>query len=321
MIPAPPATTSRPLEIHPAQPEQTPQDTSARFVLTGVKFDHATAVGEARLAPAWLSLKGKTVSLSDLRSIGGRAEAIYARAGFPFVAVVLRVQEIEGGIVHFDVVEGRVSDLTVLGTNPTARRQATAALEPLVNRTPLSVSEVNRDYQLARDVPGLSIAGTLRRGSEPGGMDLVVQARRDEWRTYFNVNNLYEDPVGPWGFLVGVDHFGASDHGDQTSVQVYSSVPFGRQVLVRGSESVRLDSAGTTVGISGLWGDANPEGALAPLALVTDEATIRVEVSRPLWKQPDASLLLDLALEGSDQRTLVFRSFGLSDDKLRDISL
>jgi hemolysin activation/secretion protein len=321
IVPGPPASTSQPLQFHAAPPDQAPQDTSARFVLTGVKFDHTTALGEARLAPAWSSLKGKTVSLSDLRSIGGRAEAIYARAGFPFVAVVLRVQEIEDGIVHFDVVEGRVTDLTVLGTNPTARRQATAALEPLVNRTPLSVRDVNRDYQLARDVPGLSIAGTLRRGSQPGGMDLVVQAKRDEWRTYFNVNDLYADPVGPWGFLVGVDHFGASEHGDQTSLQVYSSVPFGRQVLVRGSESVRLDSVGTTVGVSALWGQANPEGNLAPLALATDVVTLRVEVSRPLWKQPDASLLLDLALEGSDQRTKVFSSFGLSDDKLRDLSL
>ena len=260
------------------------------------------------------------MSLSDLRAIGGRAEAIYARAGYPFVAVVLRVQEIEGGIVHFEVVEGRISDLTVLGSDPVARRQATAALEPLVNRKSLSVGDVNNAYQLARDVPGLSIAGTLRRGSEPGGMDLVVAAKRDEWRTYINVNDLYADPVGPWGFLVGVDHYGSSEHGDQTSVQVYSSVPFGRQVLVRGSESVRLNSAGTTVGVSGLWGQANPQGAEAPLALATNEATIRAEVSQPLWKQPDASLLVDLALEGSDQRTLVFSKIGLSDDKLRDLS-
>jgi hemolysin activation/secretion protein len=321
VVPKPSPPASAPLDIHPAPPAPAPQDSAARFVLTGVKFDHAAAVGEARLEPAWIGLKGKPVSLSDLRAIGGRAEAIYAKAGYPFVAVVLRVQEIEGGVVHFDVVEGRISDLTVLGTNPTARRQATAALEPLVNRTPLSVSEVNKTYTLARDIPGLAIAGTLRRGSEPGGMDLVVAARRDEWRTYLNVNDLYADPVGPWGFLVGVDRFGSSEHGDQTSVQVYSSVPFGRQVLVRGSESVRLNSLGTTVGVSGLWGQANPEGNLAPLALATNVATIRAEISQPLWKQPDASLLVDLALEGSDQRTKVFSKFGLSDDKLRDLSL
>jgi hemolysin activation/secretion protein len=84
---------------------------------------------------------------------------------------------------------------------------------------------------------------------------------------------------------------------------------------------VRLDSAGTTVGVSALWGQANPEGDLAALALATNVVTLRVEVSQPLWKQPDASLLVDLALEGSDQKTSVFTSFGLSDDKLRDLSL
>ncbi len=153
-LPAPAPAPSSPLNLPTAPTPNRAQDRSVRLTLLGVKFNGAVAVPEARLALAWSDLQGKPVSLADLRAVGHRAEAIYASAGFPFVAVVLRVQEVKDGIVNFDVVEGRISDLTVLGSNIAARRQATAALQPLVNRAPLSLGDVETAYQLAKQVPG-----------------------------------------------------------------------------------------------------------------------------------------------------------------------
>jgi hemolysin activation/secretion protein len=257
-----------------------------------------------------------------LRTISRRAEAIYAASGYPFVAVRLKVQQVKEGVVHFDVIEGRISDLTVLGSNPAARRQATAMLEPLVERAPLSLADVDSAYQLARLVPGLSVAGTLRQGSQPGGMDLVVATKRDEAiNVYLNVNDLYADSVGPWGVLAGADYAGQSKYGDEASVQAYTSVPVGRQVLLRGSYALGLDSAGTRLTLSGLWGQANPTGsAAAPLELATNIATIRAELAQPIVEARDANLVADVAFEASDQRTRVFSATTLSDDKLRILS-
>ena len=317
----PAASKSAPLDVHSGQATGGPQDTAPRLVLQGVVFDGATTLSQRKLRSAWSAYAGKAVSLADLRTIGRGAETLYSLAGYPFVAVVLRVQQVRDGIVHYDVVEGRISDLTVLGSSRTARRQATAALSRIVNKSPLPLTDVEAAYQSAKDVPGLSVSGTLRRGSQPGGMDLVVATQRQEWRTYLNVNDLYADDVGPWGVLFGIDHFGDSEFGDQLSAQIYTSVPAGRQVLVRGSYAYRLNGSGTTVTISGLWGQANPQSALSVLALVQDVASIRAEVAQPLVDLPDAKLQTDLALEGSNQRTNVFGTFKLSDDRLRDVSI
>ena len=172
VLPAPPPAPTPALNLPTAPAPLARQDKSVRLTLVGVKFNGAVAVPEARLQPAWAGMQGKSVSLADLRAIGRRAEAIYAQAGYPFVAVVLTVQEVKNGIVNYDVVEGRISDLTVLGSSLAARRQATAAFQPIVNRSPLALADVKSAYQLAKLVPGLSISGTLRRGSEPGGMEL-----------------------------------------------------------------------------------------------------------------------------------------------------
>jgi hemolysin activation/secretion protein len=321
-LPAAPPPASSPLNLRIAPPPPPAPDKTVRLTLLGVKFNGAVAVPEDRLTPAWSAFRGQPVTLSDLRTIGHNAEALYAKAGFPFVAVVLRVQEVKNGIVNYDVVEGRISDLTVLGSNITARRQATAAFQPLVNHAPLSLGDVETAYQLAKQVPGLAISGTLRRGSEPGGMDLVLDAQRPTfWRTYVNINNLYSDPVGPWGVLGGAEFFGPTEYGDELSLQAYTSVPVGRQVLLRGSYALRLNSSGTTVTVSGLWGTADPKGNLAPLAIAEDVATVRGEISQPLWDRPDASALIDLGLEGTNQDTKVFSSIGLSDDRLRILDL
>jgi hemolysin activation/secretion protein len=321
--PQPAPAPSAPL-TPPATPLVTaPEESEARFVLTGVVFEGATAVSPAALQAAWSSFAGKTVSLSDLRAIGRGAEAVYAKAGFPFVAVRLRVQHVTDGVVHYQVIEGRISELTVLGPDPTARRQATAMLEPIVNKSPLAIDEVETAYQLARAVPGLSVSGTLRPGSEPGGMDLVVAAQRTEpLDVYVNVNNLYADNVGPWGVLVGADYDGALPYGDRLSVLVYDSAPDSRQTLVHGDYSVGVDPWGTRLEISGLWGRADPvTGGAEPLTLATNIAAERFEISQPLAERRDASAVLDIGLESNDQRTLVSPKVPLADDRLRDFTV
>jgi len=316
----PPPAPAPPLALSPTPPPATPEDTAARVVLRSVAFDGARALPQERLRPAWEAYAGKPVNLGDLRAIGHNAEAIYAKAGFPFIAVLLKVQEVQDGVVRYDVVEGRISDLTVIGSDPVARRQATAMLDPVVNRAPLSLGEVEQAYELGRKVPGLSISGALRRGDQAGGMNLVVAAQRQSWRAYVNVNNLYADAVGPWGVLVGGDYFGESRFGDVTSLEAYTSLPVGRQVLLRASHAQGLDSEGLTATISGLWGHANPKGDFANLELATDIEALRLELDQPLWERPGASLVVTGALDVSDQRTKVFRTVALSDDKLRTLS-
>lgn len=318
--PSPPASAPLTPPVPPAVVN--PEDTKGRFVLQRAVFDGAQAVPQSALAPAWSGFAGKPVSLVDLRAIGRRAEALYASHGFPFVAVRLPVQQVQDGVVHFAVVEGHISDLTVLGSDPVARRQATEMLEPIVNKSPLALDEVETAYQLAKRVPGLSISGTLRQGTESGGMDLVVAARRQEpLNIYVNVNNLYADNVGPWGVLVGADYFGQSAYGDELSLVLYDSLPDSRQTLFHGSYSRFLDSWGTQAELSGLWGVASPTtGGSTPLVLATNIAAIRLEVSQPILERHDENAVVDFAFYGNDQKTQLSPTLPISDDKLRDFS-
>ncbi len=305
----------------PGAPATTKPDTTPRFVLESVAFEGARTVSSRMLASAWTRYRGKTVSLADLRAIARRAELIYAKAGYPFVAVVLNPQRVVDGAVRYHVVEGHISDLAILGADPVGRRQADAAFEPLVNHEPLAAADVEGAYERATAIPGLAVAGALNRGSTAGGMDLVVQAKRQEWLVYANVNDLYPDALGPWGALVGVNHYGGSLYGDEASGQVYESIDGGRQTVVRGSYERGLDAGGATVTLTALGAWADPGRSVAPLDLATNVADGRIAFSQPIISRLSHSLTATVAFEVDDQKTDVYSRVGLTDDNLRIASI
>ena len=292
-----------------------------RFVLKSVKFEGARSLPVGEIEPAWQPFVGKGVSLADLAAIARRAEAIYARHGYPFVAIVLNPQQVVDGSVEYRVIEGRVTDLSILGTDPVARRQASAAFQPLVNRTPLKGTDVEAAYERARAVPGLTVAGALHRGASAGGMDLLVQTRREPWYVYTNINNLYPDALGPWGFLLGVDHRGGSRFGDQASAQLYESIDGGRQTIARLSYERSLDTRGTTLSVSALGAWANPGREVSSLDLATNVLDGRVAISSPIVSRLQKSLTATAAVEVDNQRTRIFGQTALTEDKLRILSL
>ncbi len=315
------STPIAPPALPPVPTSQSPADTQAQFVLSSVVFDGASTVSADKLQGAWSDLRGKPVSLMDLRGIARRAEAIYAADGYPFVAIVVTPQSVNDGIVHLKVVEGHISNLTVLSKDPVARRQATAAFEPRVGLKPLSLGEVDSAYQMAKAVPGLAVAGALRRGDEPGGMDLVVQAQRQAWRLYANVNSLYPDATGPWGALLGLDYDGDSAWGDETSGQFYSSLDSGSQYVLRLSHVRRLNSVGTTLSLMTLFAWADPKGVTTPLDIAAGVQLGRIALDQPLYERADFKLDTEGALEVDDQDTKVFHTTGLSKDRLQIVSL
>ncbi|MDB5429566.1 MAG: heme:hemopexin-binding protein [Caulobacter sp.] len=320
VVPQPP-NASRPIQAPDHGPTGGPDDRAPRFTLTGVEFEGATTVSPDALRPTWQGFVGKPVSLSDLHNIARAAERVYASAGYPFVAIVLTPQAVEGGVVRFKVVEGHISSLTVLSNDATARRQTAAVFGGLVDRRPLAANDVEGAYVHARDIPGLAIDGALRRGGVPGGMDLVVRAQHQDWRVYANANNLYPETVGPWGVLLGVDHFGSSPYGDQTSLQLYSSVDGGQQIVGRISHRQILNASGTSVAGMILVAKAEPGGVVAPLDLATNVTAGRLSVSQPLIERLNFSLGGTFGFEASDQKTKVFNSIAITDDRLRIFSL
>ncbi len=293
----------------------------AEIVLKSVNFPGAAIVPPHDLTPAWQAYAGKVVSLADLRIIARNVEAIYARHGYPFVVVTVPPQTVDDGRVRLEVTEGRISDLTVLGPDASARRQATRIFQPLVGMRPLSASDVERAYAAARATPGLAVAGALRRGSSLGGMDLVIETERDPWTVSAGLNNWAAKAVGPWVGSVQADYFGASAYGDRASIQASASPDLKAQYAVQGRYERGINAYGTRTSLSLTAAKANPGGAVAELNLATNLVASRLEAAQTITDDGLIAISAKGAIETNDQETLVFGSERLSRERLRTAAL
>src|SRR5260221_3694042 len=154
-------------------------------------------------------------------------------------------------------------------------------------------------------------------GSQPGGLDLVVQAKRRPWRAYANVNNFYSEPVGPWGALVGVDYNGGSRYGDRSSGQFYSTFDISEQQVLKLSHTRVLNADATSLSFEFLRAWARPRGTIAALDLATDVVFGLAEVSQPLIRSRPFVLTASAGLELTDQETQAFGSATLAHDHVR----
>ncbi|MFO1015225.1 MAG: POTRA domain-containing protein [Caulobacteraceae bacterium] len=292
------ADTDAPMAASPtegAAPAEAP-----RFSLQQVVFDGATTLTQADLEAAWAPYRGKPVTLANLREIARRAEKIYADKGHPFVAITVPPQDVPDGVVHFQITEGQITSLTILGSDSVARRQAAAVFGSLMEDGTPSSDKVTSVFAAAKDVPGLTTSGTLRRGDTPGGMDLVVQARRRPWNVYFNANSMMGNSIGPWGGTISADYAGGSLYGDRTTAQLFSTFDVAREQVFRISHTRKLNAEGLGISASLLLAQAEPSTFL-PSNPASEVLIGRFDVSRPLITRGGFNLSGQVGFEWNDQ--------------------
>ena len=92
-----------------------PEEASASitFTLTKVEIDKSEVLSEAELQNITAPYIGKTISLSDLRTITGAINNLYTDKGYMICKAYLPPQRIHGGVVQIKLMEGRTGLVTL----------------------------------------------------------------------------------------------------------------------------------------------------------------------------------------------------------------
>lgn len=114
-------------------------------------------------------------AMADIEAARAALEQAYQAAGYLTVGVDIPEQDISGGVVRLQVIEGRVANLWVSGSrwHDQGRIRATVA-----EFSPGQVPEFNRAQQQLAQVnaePGQRVQPVLRPGRLPGTVDIDLQ--------------------------------------------------------------------------------------------------------------------------------------------------
>ena len=301
----------------------TPEVSSAlSFKLNGVNLTGATVYETEDFSDILENFVGKDVTLGGLREIGNRIERKYRDDGYVATRVIIPPQAIKDGTPTLEVFEGKIIHYEINGEIGDVKKLIARYLDNLLTDEPAKWSELERYLLISRDLPGISLTGTLRSAgdSTPGGVILVVDAARKPVDIYINGQNRNAEVTGPWTTSAGVSFNSNTEFGERLgAVGLMAWKPFEQKSAyvvyehALGDEGLRLKASAT-------FGFAKPGEPLKDLKLETDTAVFRFEIEYPAVRSREFSLWTRGGFDTADQRAVV-KEIALFDDQVRAMFL
>lgn len=162
-----------------------PQPGAVTVTVTKFKFEGNSRLTTAQLEAVVKPYVGQRLDFQGLQSVADLVAQAYRESGW-IVRAYLPRQEIADGNITVSIVEALFGKTIV--TQPSADRVQATTLIRIVNSAqqagqPLGAAAIDRALLLLDDIPGVSVAGNLVAGSNPGETDLLLGVSDRGWMT------------------------------------------------------------------------------------------------------------------------------------------
>ena len=316
--------------IEEAERPAAEEDTEAvRFLLNGLTLTGITAFEPDEIEDTYAGFIGTEVTLGGLREIADRIEQRYRGDGFVATRVIIPPQAIKGGVPTLSVFEGKIIHYEINGEIGPVKKQIARLLDNLLTDEPARWSELERYLLLARDLPGISLTGTLRSAgdSAPGGVILVVDTARKELDGFLSLQNRNANATGPFTISGGAAQNSTTEFAERlgfvaliapdVSLKEESAIDVDpEQITGFMSYEQSLGDEGLVVRATGTVSAALPGDELASLDLTSISTIFNLELEYPLIRSRDFSLWTRGGIEFSDQH-ITTSGNDLTDDQIR----
>ena len=291
-----------------------PEFKSIHFVLRGAEFDGLQGLTSAQLASTFAPYVGRDVPISTVCEIRDRAATILRDAGY-IAAVQVPEQRIESGVVRFQVLMARLTQVRVRGEATGAEAILAGYLNQLTKPPLFNRYEAERYVLLASDLPGYTVRLTLRpAGTAPGEVIGDVTVQRLPAYADFILQNGGSKALGRWGGLLRGQLFGLTGMGDRTSLSVFSTTDFEEQQTIQLAHDMRLGSQG--LGLSGSFTYAWARPSVPDADILAKTLLANVELSYPFVRSQAMSIRGSLGIDLVNQKVWLDDA-QLTRDKLR----
>jgi hemolysin activation/secretion protein len=276
----------------------------ANLILRSVHIVGNTVLDEASIHAIAAPYLGKSVTLDDLEDIRQRFTRLYIDRGFVNSGAVIPDQDVANGVVTFQFVEGRVTDIKVSGTDHFNPEYFTSRLARGTG-APFNIANLEAEQQiLLQDplvrrlnielVPGLvpGEASVDADVTEASRYSLSTEVADDQSPTVGEIRGQLQ---GTMANILGFGDLLTANYGRSDALNdgfIEYSVPISSDDT---RLSLRYDKNGTVV--------ITP--ALVPLNVTSDYSSFAVGLSRPFYRTAEQNLTLGISLERREEQTFL----------------
>ena len=274
------------------------------FTARRIAIEGSTIFAAEDLQPVVAPLVGREITLAELQAAADQITQRYLDAGYLTSRAIVPDQTITDGVVRLQIIEGRVSQVTVQG----AQRLRQAYIRNRVALgldTPLRTDRLEDQLRLLRADPLIeSISASLQAGDGLGESLLVVAvAEADPWTGEVRVDNYSPPSVGSERLGAELAHRNLTGLGDSLSVSVDRTAQ-GGSTLVEAGYRVPLNPMNGTLQVRTLIN--RNQVILSPFDDIEGESELyEISFRQPLVRSPREEFALSLGFSYRDGQTLI----------------
>jgi hemolysin activation/secretion protein len=150
---------------------------------------------------------GQSKDFSDVQRALEALEHRYRRAGYSAVQVVLPEQELEQGVIVFEVIEPRLGKVTVQGNKFFDEANIRRSLPALKEGEAPNVTRIGQNSRLANENAAKRTTVLLRSGAKEGEVDATVRVQDEKfWRASVSLDNTGSPSTGMYRVGLGYQH-------------------------------------------------------------------------------------------------------------------
>ena len=295
--PAAPAPAAMPAPVKPEKPIAA--ETPPSIVLKEIRFRGVKSFSNESMQAMVSKFLGIPLQYDDLLDVAFAVESFYKKNNY-LARVMLTQQDITEGVLTLDVMESVLSKVKVeqqLEVLPSTKDHVLALMERHQPQGKQFVANgIDRGLALANEIPGISVAGSLHEGDEPGETELILKLYKQHSRQAELVaDNTGSRATGAQRVMGNYSFINPTGYGDLLSLS---------SIITKGSEYFR-GAYSLPVGVDGWRAGLNASamdykvitGDIGVVGAVGKAFTEGLELIYPFERSPDASSTFSLSAE------------------------
>ena len=201
------------------------------------RFYGNTVFSDLELTEITLPYSNREINAEELIELKDKITSHYVNNGFINSGAILPDQDIEGGIIVFQVQEGAIEKTQILESKHLSNRYILSRVENGI-RPPLNIVELQKNLKILEQDSNIeSIHATLEPGTELGSGILSIKVQEaDRWDSGFEINNHSPASVGLYNAELYTKAFNLTGMGESLRVNV--GWRFGDDLIFRPDETI-----------------------------------------------------------------------------------
>ena len=306
--------------IFPASRPDAVHDPSApRFTVNAFTFVGNTVYTQQQLKRVTERFIDLQLNLYDLNRAADSVTRLYRESGFPISRAIIPAQKVEDGTVRIEVIEGRISGISIVGNDRYPNELIAARTGNLPKNELITVERLERSLLLLNDLPGLSARATLAPGTEYGTTDMIIRTEEKSVSGTISLDNHGRRETGETRLDAGFDINNPFRIGDQLSVRMIRTQ---HDLLTFGRVGYSVPIAGNGMRLGATYSQVNYDigGDFAALGIAGEVTNTELMLTYPHVRSRSRNLVFGAGVRSthSTQHTLGIQT---SDNRIDLLSL